>query len=140
MTIKAYSTKSKKLPGTNYSEVYKKAFGFYKQIKKQTKRRPYIRSVYFKKDKIFLGIFWQHLQYKLNFKDKIRRLKYFNCAIELMRNTKFDPTSKEDPNSKSDVLHRFMGITAEKEIFFVQIKEDKKTSQKYFISVFPLDK
>lgn len=58
MPIKAYITKSKKLSGTNYSEVYKKAFGLYKQIESQSKRRPYIRSVYFKKDKIFLGPFW----------------------------------------------------------------------------------
>lgn len=138
--MKTYQTKAKKLPGTNYSEVYKKAFGFFKQIKKHSKRRTYIRSAYFKKDKIFLGLFWQHLYQKLNLKDKTRRVKYFPCAIELIQNTRFDPSSKEDPNSKSDILHRFAGITADKEIFFVQIKEDKKTSQKYLISVFPLDK
>ncbi|OGJ43197.1 hypothetical protein A3B60_03385 [Candidatus Peregrinibacteria bacterium RIFCSPLOWO2_01_FULL_39_12] len=74
------------------------------------------------------------------FFNKIRRVKYFPCAIELIKNTKFDPISKEDPNSKSDILHRFTGITADKEIFFVQIKEDKKTAKKYFISVFPFDK
>jgi len=30
--------------------------------------------------------------------------------------------------------------TLQKEIFFVQIKEDKKTGQKWLMSVFPLDK
>jgi hypothetical protein len=115
MPIQAYPTKSKKLPGTNYSEVYKK-------------------------DKIFLGLFWQHLHDKLNLKDKTRRAKYFSCALELIQNTKFDPISKKDPNSKTDILHRFTGITSEKEIFFVQIKEDKKTAQKFLISVFPFDK
>lgn len=116
MPIQAYATKSKKLPGTNFSEVYKKAFGLYSRIKKQTKRRPYVRSKYF------------------------RRVKYFPCAIELIQNTKFNPVSKENPNEKSEVLHRFTGITSEKEIFFVQIKEDKKTDQKYLISIFPFEK
>jgi hypothetical protein len=32
----------------------------------------------------------------------------------------------------------FAGSTPDNEIFFVQIKEDVKTKQKYFISVFPL--
>lgn len=140
MTIRAYQTKVQKLPGTNFSEANKKAFELYKQIKRKSKRRPYIRSAYFKKDKIFLGLFWQHLHEKLNLKDKTRRVKYFPCAVELIQNTKFDPSSKDDHNSKSDILHRFTGITSEKEIFFVQIKEDKKTAQKYLISVFPFDK
>lgn len=140
MAIQAYSTKTKKLSGTSFSEIYKNAFGLYSKIRKRTKRRPYIRSKYFRKDKIFLGLFWQHLHNKLSHRDKTRRVKYFACAIELIQNTKFDPVSKENPNEKTEILHRFTGITAEKEIFFVQIKEDKKTGQKYFISVFPFDK
>lgn len=139
MPTKVYLAKSKKLPGTNYSEVYKKAFGLYSQIKKRTKRRPYIRSEYFKGGKVFLAVFWQHLHEKLNLKDKTRRLKYLPCALELLKNTRFNPTSKENPNRRSEILHRFTGVTAEKEIFFVQIKEDKKTDQKYLISVFPFD-
>lgn len=140
MPIQAHPTKSKKIPGTSFSEVHKKAFSLYSQIKKQTKRRPYIRSKYFKKDKIFLGLFWQHLHGKLNHRDKTRRVKYFPCAIELIQNTKFEPISKENPNEKTAILHRFTGITSEKEIFFVQIKEDKKSGQKFLISIFPFDK
>lgn len=138
--IKAYPTKFKKLSGTKYSEVYKKAFKAYKKIKNQTKRRPYIRSTYFKKDKIFLGLFWHHLDDKLNMRDKIRRLKYFTCAIDLIRHSHFDPVSKENVDRKYEILHRFMGSTSENEIFFVQIKENKRTGQKYFLSVFPLIK
>ena len=48
--MKAYRTKSKKLKGTNYQEVHKKARDFYDQIKKRSKRKPYVRSVYFKKE------------------------------------------------------------------------------------------
>lgn len=53
MVARAYLTKQKKLSGTKYSEVYKKAINFYKPIIQRTKRRPYIKSTYFKKDKIF---------------------------------------------------------------------------------------
>lgn len=57
--------------------------------------------------------------------------------MELIQNTKLHPLSRENPNDRGEILHRFTGITAEKEIFFVQIKEDKKTTQKYLISIFP---
>ena len=136
--IVAYLTKTKKLPGTKYSEVYKKAFRLYSQIKKHTKRRPYIRSTYFKKDKVFLGIFWSHLKDKIDLKDKTRRLKYLPCAIELIRKSNFNPTSKENVDRKSEILHRFIGKTSENEIFYVQIKENKRNNQKYLISIFPL--
>ncbi|PIZ71801.1 hypothetical protein COY07_04245 [Candidatus Peregrinibacteria bacterium CG_4_10_14_0_2_um_filter_43_11] len=139
-TVKAFKVKSKKLAGTNYSEVYRKAFGQYSTIQKRNpRRRAHIRSAYFKKDKIFLSLFWQHLGDK-HHKDRIRRLKCFPCALELIRNSKFDPTSIENVDKKSEILHRFMGITSENEVFFVQIKEIKRNGQKYLISVFPLEK
>lgn len=138
--MKSYQTKAKKFTGSDFREVHKKAFGLYKQIKKKSKRRPYIRSVYFKKDKIFLELFWQHLFDKPNWRDRMRRLKYFPCAIELIRHSHFEPESKENPNRRTEILHRFGGVTKEKDMFFVQIKEDKRTGQKFLISVFPLGK
>lgn len=134
--IKAYQVKAKKLPGTNYSQVRKGAFSLYSTIKKRSKRRTHIRSAYFKKDKIFLALFWQHLNDK-HHKDRTRRLKYFSCAIELIHHSKFNPTSIENVDRKSEILHRFMGITSENEVFYVQIKENKRNAQKYLISVFP---
>ncbi|PIQ77148.1 hypothetical protein COV82_06140 [Candidatus Peregrinibacteria bacterium CG11_big_fil_rev_8_21_14_0_20_46_8] len=136
----AYQVKIKPLPGTNYSEVYKRTLDIYKKIKNRSKRRTYIRSSYFKKDKIFLDIFWQHLHKKLNHRDKTRRLKYLPCALELIRYSNDEPVSKENPNARSEILHRFPGITKTKEEFFVQIKEDKRIGEKYFISVFPNEK
>jgi len=135
--MKTYQTKYSKLAGTDYHEVYKKAFGCYKKVRAKTKRRPYVRSAYFKKDKIFLAIFWSHLKQK-NWSDRLRRMRYLPCAIELIRHSKFEPTSKENPNKHGEILHRFSGITADKDLFFVQIKEDKKTGQKYFLSTFPM--
>jgi hypothetical protein len=133
-----YKTHAGKLAGTHWERLMKKAFGQYKEIAHKSKRRPYIRSAYYDKEKIFLSIFWQHLHEK-NLRDKARRLALFPCAIELMEKTRYFPTTKDNPNKKGEVLHRFTGSTPDNEIFFVQIKEDVKTKQKYFISVFPLD-
>lgn len=101
--IRTYQTKAKKLPGTNYAEVYKKAFNLYLKIKQQSKRRTYIRSVYFNKEKIFLSLFWQHLGDK-HHKDRIRRIKYFPCAIEVICKSPFKPVSKENKNNKQKYL------------------------------------
>ncbi|TAN33166.1 hypothetical protein EPN28_02890 [Patescibacteria group bacterium] len=135
--MEVYKVKSSKLSGTNFSEVYKHAFAQYQKIKRKTKRRPYIRSAYFNKEKIFLELFWQHLHTKLNHRDKIRRVKYYPCAIELIQNCRFDPISKDNPNDKSEILHRFVGVTKDREKFLVQIKQNKKNNQKWLISVFP---
>lgn len=139
MVTKAYKTKSKKLAGSNYGEVHRKAFGIYTQIKKRSKRRVYLRSAYFHKDKIFLSLFWQHLNNK-HHKERLRRFKYFPCALELIRDSRFDPTSIENTEQKGEILHRFAGITSENELFYVQIKENKRNGQKYLISIFPQGK
>lgn len=137
--MKVYQTKTKKLSGTNFKEVRRKAFGLYQIIKRKTKRKPYIRSKYFKKDKIFLELFWHHLFEKKNFTDLVRRMKFYPCALELIKNSHLEPISKQNPNKPSEILHRFAGITKDKELFFVQIKQCKN-SEKWLISVFPIDK
>ena len=70
-----YFTKVNKLPGTNYTEVKKNADIIFKQIKSKTKRRPYIRSAYFNKQKVFFDFFWQHLWVN---KKSSARLKLIN--------------------------------------------------------------
>lgn len=134
---RVFMVKNAKLSGTDYKEVYKKSFGAYKVIKKRTRRRPYVRSVYFNKEKIFLELFWHHIHSKENHRDKIRRMRYFPCAVELIQRSRLDPESKENPNKRSEILHRFTGETREGDIFFVQIKEEKKSGRKWLISVFP---
>ncbi len=135
--MKKFKTKSSKLSGTDFKEVHKKVLFFYKGLKKNTKRRPYVRSAYFNNDKIFLELFWTHLFEKENWRDRVRCLQYFPPAIELIKNSRFDPASKENPNKSSEILHRFHGITRNNNVFFVQIKEDKRTSEKWLMSVFP---
>lgn len=136
----AYKVKTRRLPGTHWSRLLKKAFGSYKEIKRKSKRRPYVRSAYFDKQKIFLELFWRHLHEKENLRDKSRRVAYFPAAIELIQNSRLEPISKENPNRKGEIVHRFAGITPEQELFFVQIKEDRRKDQKWLMSVFPLNK
>jgi len=138
MTVKAYMTKSVPLSGTDYKEVSKKARLFYNELVRKTKRRPYIKSKYFGKEKIFLETFWHHLYDKKSFKDKLRRMKYLPCAIELLQNSTFSPTTKENNKKKTDLLHRFTGVTKNNDLFFVQVREDTKKKQKWLMSVFPM--
>jgi len=134
---KVYKAKTKPFPGTRYADIGYKAHGLYNKIKRKSKRRPYIRSAYFTKSKVFLELFWHHLQDKHNLNDKTRRLKYLPCAFELIENSKIDPETRENPDKHSELLHRFTGIAPNKAIFFVQIKESKKSGKKWLMSVFP---
>jgi len=131
-----YPTKVKKLPGTSYAEIREHVLFLFNQIKRKTKRKPYIRSVYFKKQKVFFDYFWKHL-FQKNHKERVRRLKYFEAALEVIRKSRNHPTSKENPHKKGEILHRFAGLTNDKELFYVQIKEDKRSEVKYFMSCFP---
>ena len=129
-----YQTKSSKISGTNYGEVMHNAFFVYDKIRKKTKRRPYTRSAYFKKEKIFLDYFREHLFQKAP-RERMERLKYFSATIELIGHSKNEPTKKPNPNKPEESLYRFAGLTKEKELFYVQIKEDKK-KRKYLMSCY----
>lgn len=130
-----YQTKSKKISGTSYGEVMRGTLAAYDEIKKQTKRRPYVRSAYFKKEKIFFDYFREHL-FQKSPKERMRRMRYFRAACELIKNSRFGPIEKTESFEKKEVLYRFSGLTAEKDLFYVQIKEDKRR-RKYFMSCFP---
>ena len=134
--MKIYQSKCKQLSGTNFSEVSRHADLIFREIKSRTKRRPHVRSAYFNKSKIFIGPFFSHTHEK-NWRDAVRRLKFFPCAIDLIKNSRFEPLSKQDPNNPDALLHRFGGATKQKELFYVQIKENKKSGEKILLSVFP---
>lgn len=131
-----YQTKSTKLTGTSYGEVLNHAKFLFRQIKRKSKRRPYIRAAYFKKQKIFFDYFWYHI-FQKSPKERYIRLKYFSAALELISKTMNSPISKQNLNKKDEILHRFAGLTLEKELFYLQIKEDKRSGKKYFMSCFP---
>lgn len=135
--MKIYKTNKSKFAGTDFREVNRQALSLYALLKKRTKRRTYVRSQYFKKDKIFIDLFWHHLFEKSNWQDRTRRIKYFACGIDLILHSHYEPKTKENPNKPSELLHRFYGMTPEHELFYVQIKEDKQKGQKFLLSIFP---
>ena len=137
--MQIYKTKTKKFSGTNFREVPDKASRYYTQVRKLTRRRTYIRSTYFDGEKIFIDLFWHHLFEKSNWRDRIRRMRFFNCAVELIQNSHFKPSESKDPNSSNEKPYRFYGADANNELFCVQIKEKGKKKQKFLISVFPVE-
>mgnify|MGYP001583040303 CR=1 FL=1 len=135
--VEIYRTKIGKIRRLDYRRIYGMCQRIYKNIRSKSKRRPYVRSRFFDNEKIFLELFWVHL-YDKNKKERISRLQYFLIALDLLKNSRCKPTSKENVNNKSELLHRFYGVTSQGEEFFVQIKENKHSGQKYFMSVFPV--
>ena len=131
-----FKAKSLQLSGTGYKEVYKAAIEIYSGIEKRTKRRPYLRSAYFHKQKIFFDYFWPHLLQK-SFSERVRRLKLFPAAIELIRESRNHPLTAQNPSKETEVLHRFAGNAKDKKLFYVQIKENKRTGRKQLMSIFP---
>lgn len=135
--MEIYKTKKAKIAGTSFKEVEKGARLTFHRVKSHSKRIPYLRSKYFNKEKIFLNIFWIHLHEKAE-KDRTRRLKFYNCAIDTMQNSTCDPETRENFNKKNELLHRFHGQTSHGEKFVVQIKENKRTRRKDLISIYPI--
>lgn len=129
-----YTCRASLIPGHNYATVAKIARKIFNEIKGKTKRRPYIRSAYFKNEKIFFDNFWPHLNQKYHV-DQLRRLKYFDCAIELIQKSHIMPSVEFVSNKER--LYRFNGISNGR-YFALQIKEDLKRHQKFLMSVFPI--
>lgn len=134
--MKPYVSTRQKLSGTSYSEIERRARSIYNTERKRTKRIPYVRSSYFNKDKVFLSYYWNHLNEKHR-RDRKLRLQYYDCALDLIRHTRMDPISKDNPNKRSEIVHRFFGVTKSQEAFVVHIAENKKSGNKHFMSVFP---
>lgn len=133
MTV--YQSKYGLLPGSSYNEVVVHARKEFNTIRKITKRQPYVRSKYFRGDKIFVTVFWDHVMQK-HPKERRKRLKFYNAAIDLLRNSTLSSESIYSEVNRDIALHRFYGITADKHEFCVQVKEDKRSGRKDFMSVF----
>ena len=134
--MEIFRAKAQRIRGTSYAEIHKKAVRFYHSIASKTKRKPYVRSAYFNGKKVFLSLFFDHLKEKSQ-RDRQKRLSYLPLAIDLIKNSKQKPESKENPNKPSEILHRFMGLEEGGSRFFVQIKEGKNSGKKYLISFYP---
>lgn len=137
--MNVYKSKYALISGTDYSEVTKSARKEYVKVQKLTKRQPYVRSVYFNKDKVFINIFWNHLAQKRK-GEQIIRAKLFLAAFDLLRNTTFDSDTIFSKDNLNIMLHRFAGETQDGVKFFVQVKQDKRSGRKDFMSAFPAKK
>lgn len=135
--VKIYRCRSALVLGHGAADVFRSSREIFKSIAKKTKRRPYVRSGYFQGEKVFLDYFWQHLNQK-NPRDRKRRLRYFECGIELIRYSKCAPICLDNPK-EHEKLYRFIGHV-QNQYFIVQIKEDMKRNQRFLLSIFPYEK
>ena len=69
-------------------------------------------------------------------KERRKRLKYYKAALDLLRNSQIAPDTIFRADDLSIVLHRFYGITKDGAYFCVQVKQDKRSGRKDFMSVF----
>jgi hypothetical protein len=134
INLQTYRSRCPITKGTSISELAKKARMLFDAEAKKSKRTPYVRSAYFNKEKVFLNLFWPHISQKPR-GERIRRLRYVACAFDLIHNSRSAPISKPNPNSPSETLHRFAGVSKDGYLYFVQIREDKG-GRKSFMSVF----
>ncbi|MDR2524569.1 MAG: hypothetical protein LBC95_03510 [Candidatus Nomurabacteria bacterium] len=132
---KYFQSKYNALAGSDYGETVGAVWRIYNDIRRRTNRKPYVRSRYFKKSKVFIDSFWQHLNQKSH-SDRVRRLKYFACGIDLLRNSCQIPESRPNPNGRNEIVHRFAGKTKNGQIFYVQVRESRR-GDRYLMSVFP---
>jgi hypothetical protein len=133
--MKVYHSKVSSLPGSSYVEVLKLVRKEESKIQNLTKRQPYVRSTYFSHDKVFISSFMTHTMQKGR-KSRTERLRLYAAAIDLIRKTRNDPETLLKSDLPKLILYRFYGVTRDNIEFCVQIKQDKRTGRKDFMSVF----
>ena len=69
----------------------------------------------------------------------MRRLQFYACALDVIRNSTTSPDTIFGNANKEIALHRFSGLTKDGVRFYVQIKEEKRTNRKDFMSCFPAE-
>ena len=134
--MQIFQSRHNRLNDKVYRDLEREARSIHNEIVKRTKRNPYVRSKYFQNSKVFIGLFWNHLNQK-NQNDRRRRLVYYRSAIDLLRNSTYPPETRLNPNGKHEIVYRFAGKTADGFLFMVQVKRNERSDSKYFMSVFP---
>jgi len=133
MESKYYQSRLPRISGTNYTEILAKARAIYRDLDIQTgHRNTYVRSEYFKKQKIFLKTYWDHFGDK-RLSQRRQRIPYYAATIDLLKNTRVKP---DELYEKEHHLYRFFGITKDGHKFVVQVKANRK-NEKYHMSSFP---
>ena len=133
--MNVYISKYPRLPGSSYAEALSHARQEYNVIAHSIKRQPYIKSKYFNGNKVFLKVFWDHVMQK-RLKERTRRLRFYRAALDVLRHSQITPKTTFNADDRNISLHRFYGVTKDGIYFCVQVKEDKRTRRKDFMSVF----
>jgi hypothetical protein len=128
-----YQSKYDQIQSTRDKKVFAEARRLFNQYQRR-RRLPYVRSAYFSGQKVFLNVFWSHLNSKLP-SDRKRRVVFLPPALDLIKNSTTPPIY-EPKNSPGNEYYRFFGKTKSGTAFCVQIMKDKK-SNRYFLSCFP---
>jgi len=129
---KYFQSSESKLYSTVYIRVYNQAQDYYESLIQNPKRKPYVKSKYFD-SKVFIDEFWVQLLSR-NLGDRRRRLVFYKCAIDLIKNSRFEPQIKTKSGQK---YYEFLGHTKDGEMFAVHIRENSRGGL-YFMSCFPL--
>jgi hypothetical protein len=129
---KYYKSKYGQLSGSNLKEIRKKAHRIEDEWVVRSHRQTFIKSAYSNR-RVFTDEFWNHLVNKSFRTDKIRRLRLYKCALDLIANSHFEPKITYDRGRER---YEFYGLTANEEAFCVHIYKDKKNGH-YFMSCFP---
>lgn len=132
-----YQCKAKCLTGHRYTDIMPLARVLFRELKRKTKRRPYVRSAYFEKDKIFFDFFWHHLNTMLP-SERAKRLRFFPCALELLQKSRNNPITFIDVQRPDVIKHMFQGKTADGYCFAVVIQQERKTGKKQLLTLYPL--
>ena len=135
MSAKIFHSRKTLIPGSSYTEVVARARKEFNTIRRITKRQPYVRSKYFRGDKIFMTVFWDHSMQK-HPKERRKRLRLYSAAVDLFRNNTIHPDQVVENKLKGYILLRFYGITRDGVEFCVQIKQELRSNRKDFMSVF----
>jgi len=117
----------------------KNARKIYHNIEKKSNRNPSINSnkkSYFKGKRIFLNLYFIHLNQKTRINRK-RRLKFFECGLELLQHNTYAPIEKPNPNKKGEQLMRFAGVTPDNELFYVQVRKNQRGNHFYMLAFSP---
>ena len=57
----------------------------------------------------------------------MKRLRFFKAAVEVIKYSRNEPIIKGNPHKPGEKLYKFGGLTAEKEVFFVQKVNTEET-------------
>ncbi|MDR1300672.1 MAG: hypothetical protein LBK50_03110 [Candidatus Nomurabacteria bacterium] len=137
--INYYQSKFDEIRGSNDKEVYFEArIIFNKYVNKNKRRQPYVRSKYFGGQKVFLSMFWKHLNQKSE-KTRRQRIVFIKCAFDLIINSNTKPLFSDKHNGRKGEYYKFQGMTRSGKKFAVQIKRDNNQNR-LFMSCYPLKK